>query len=411
MRHRWLLVAACALAGHAAHADALRQLPARRVLHVSLYPFIPEPAAAALALKQGFERQHPDVIVDVTFNPNAYSLDPANKGVLYEKADIHEFDAVLLRDMLARHRLLPLPTTFLRSLEPALPIAAQAATVPDARGSDETVGVPHWICTDFLIYRADRPELGTLRGLPDLERSLGPDRGLLIDMKGEDTLGELYLGTLLANAADPQAAPARIGASADPMVLARLRRILALEPPGLGRNLEYDMRGGFYARQFARRAGDAFVGYSEMMHEVLDETAQSCRLEDRCVTADQLRVAAVPFADGRIRPAVWVDMFGIDTHVHGATLTDAEEFIRYAVSIDAYRQLLIPQAGDAPRYLLPASRTAYSDPGILAAAPLYPALRAIVETGMVVRMTGLTARLHDVAAQIDTALSSPSDRP
>jgi hypothetical protein len=66
--------------------------------------------------------------------------------------------------------------------------------------------------------------------------------------------------------------------------------------------------------------------------------------------------------------------------------------------------LLIPAPGDIPRYLLPATQTAFDDPDILHAAPLYPKFHAIVDQGVVVTVPHLNATLHDVAAHIDAAL-------
>jgi thiamine pyridinylase len=371
----------------------------RRVLHVSLYPYIPDAPAAALTLKQEFERRHPEIIVDITLNRNYYSPNPADKGVLFEDADVHEIDVVFLRDFLDKHKLAPLPPDFASSLGKLTPLAAEAATA-----DGKLVAVPQWMCADFLIYRADKTGLAGAHALADLERALGPDDGLLMNMTGSGALGELYLSTLLARDGSPEAALSHVTPDPDPEILARLQRILALEPAGFGRNADYGKRENFYARQFARRAGSAFVGYSEMTHEVLDETAISCRVEDRCVTAADIRVAAFPFADGRVHPTVWVDMFGIDARVHGETLTDAEDFIRYAVSVSAYRALLVPQSGEPPRYLLPATEAAFNDPQILHAAPLYPEFRAIVDQGVVVTVPDLNAKLHDVAAKLDADL-------
>ncbi len=364
-----------------------------------MYPYIPEAPAAALLLKQGFEAAHPDVLAEITLNPNYYSLVPADGGVLYEDADVHTIDVVFLRDFTDRHRLAPLPPGLLAGLPKMERLAQAAATVNGA-----VVAVPQWMCADFLFYRADVSGLDGVQSLAGLERGLQRGQGLLLDMAGPGQIGELYFSSLLAQAGSPEAALARVTPTPDPVILQRLRRMLALEPRGFGRVADYDARYSFYARQFARRAAGAFVGYSEMTHEVLDETAVSCRLEDKCVTAGQIRVAAFPFHDGAPRPAVWVDMFGIDSRVHGQTLQDAADFIRFAVSLPTYRALLVPQAGDAPRYLLPPTVEAYEDSEILKAAPLYPKFRAIMEQGGVTTTPHLQEKLHDVALRIDSAL-------
>ena len=385
-----LLLASLAAAPAMAHAEP------RRILHVSLYPYIPDAAAAALALKQGFERIDPDVIVDITLNGNYYSPKPEDKGVLYEDADVHEIDVVFMRDFLAAHKLQPpgIAAGKLTSL------ARQAATYGGTLWA-----VPQWMCADFLIYRADKKTLDNAHTLASFEAALAQDHGLLLNMKGDGQLGELYLTSMLASTGQtPEAVLSHLSPTPDPVIMERLRKLLSLEPAGMGRRAAYGDVEGFYARQFARRTGSAFVGYSEMTHDVLDESAKACRVEDHCVTADQIRVSALPFADGKIRPTVWVDMFAIDAKVRGKTLTDARKFISYAVSLPAYRALLIPAPGDIPRYLLPATTEAFDDPSILQTAPLYPKFHAIVNQGVVVTVPHLNATLHDVAAHIDADL-------
>src|SRR5262249_13421580 len=152
-------------------------------------PYIPDAPAAALTLKQEFERQHPDVIVDITLNKHYYSPDPADKGVLYEDADVHEIDVVFLRDFLDRHKLAPLPVDLTKDIGTLTPLAAQAATA-----DGKLVAVPQWMCADFLIYRADKAGLDGTHSLAALEQALGPD-GLLMNLSGSSTLGELYLST------------------------------------------------------------------------------------------------------------------------------------------------------------------------------------------------------------------------
>jgi hypothetical protein len=380
-----------ALAPLFAHAET-----PRRVLHVSLYPYIPEAPAAALALKQGFERTHPDVIADVTFNANYYSPNPADKGILYEDADIYEIDGIFLRDFVDKHRLAALPATLAENAG-AFETQARQATTLDGH----MLAVPHWMCADFLIYRSgvigDPTSLAELGNWP---------HGVLMNLKGSGALGEIYLNELLPKNDWQKNLEAALRQPPDPAIVARLYDILALEPSGFGRNERYAGIESFYARQFARGLADGFVGYSELTHDVLEEAENGCSDQDHCVAAGELRVAAFPFADHVIRPAIWVDMFGIDARVHGQKLSDAAAFIAYAVSLPAYRALLIPDGGEPPRYLLPATTAAFEDVSITHAAPLYPQFRAIMHHGVAVTLPLLNAHLHALASQLDRSLPS-----
>jgi len=368
----------------------------RRVLHVSLYPFIPDASAAALTLKQGFEHLHPDVVVDISLNAHYYSPDPKDKGVLYEDADVHEIDSIFLQDFIERHRLQPLAT---EGLDAFTKVAMTAAT------RDGTVwGAPQWMCTDFLVYRASTGILGDGPSLETVISTLRSSGGLLLDMRDTGQLGELYLSALIASSDGNQAALQHLTATPDPTIVVRLKRILAAEPSGLGRNPAYAEITGFYARQFSRGVGGAFVGYSELTRAALDESTQGCRIEDHCVQPSEIHVAPFPFADGQVKPIVWVDFFAIDRKVHGQSLQDARNFIYYATSLPAYRALLIPPPGSNPRYLLPATEAAFHDEQIIHAAPLYPAFRSIVERGVTVSAPDLNRKLHDVATKIDAAL-------
>jgi hypothetical protein len=169
-------------------------LAQRRMLHVSLYPYVPDAAAAALTLKQGFEKLHPDIIADITFNPNYYSVVPADHGVLYEDADIHTIDGVFLDDFLAAHKLAPLRRDFLSRLPAPEGLALHLASL-----GAEQVAIPYWMCADFLIYRKSLHGLDHLASLKQLETGLHGS-GLAADMEDSGELAELYYSTVLAEA-------------------------------------------------------------------------------------------------------------------------------------------------------------------------------------------------------------------
>jgi len=375
--------------------------PVPRMLHLSMYPYIPDAADAALKLKQGFEETHPGVLLRITFNPNYYDPSPAAKGVLYEDADVHEIDGIFLRDFIEAHKLAPLSPGFSASVGKLVPLAEAAA-----RRDGHIIAIPHWMCSDFLLYRADEKGLTGVHTLPGLEAVLHPQmpgHGLLLDMAG-DALGELVFSYRLGESGNVAQAVTHLGDPPNQRLIESMQRILALEPAGFGRSADYGARDGFYARQFARRAGSAFVGYSEATHDVLDEAATSCRHEDKCLTAADIRVGAWPFSNDGEHQAVWVDMYGIDARVHGTQLRDAEDFIRYAMRAETYRALLVPQPGGTPRYLLPARDDVYRDPAMLQAAPLYPQFRAIIDHGVVVSAPHLQVKLRAAGAAVDAAL-------
>ncbi len=375
--------------------------PMPRILHLSMYPYIPEAADAALKLKQGFEDTHPGVLLRITFNPNYYDPSPAAHGVLNEDADVHEIDAIFLRDFVDAHKLSPLSPGFAASVGPLVPLAGTAA-----RTDGEIVAIPHWLCSDFLFYSAAESGLSPVHTLPGLRAALHPQtpgHGLLLDM-ARDALGELVLSLRLGQAGSTGETVAHLGDPPNQALIRSLQQILALEPQNFGRSADYDARDGFYARQFARHAGSAYIGYSEATHDMLEETATSCRHEDHCLTAADIRIGAWPFSGVSGRQNVWVDMYGIDARVHGELHKDAEDFIRYAMRVETYRALLVPPPDGTPRYLLPARDDVYRDPSVLQTAPLYPQFRAIIDHGVVVSAPGLEAKLRAAAAAADHAL-------
>jgi hypothetical protein len=68
----------------------------------------------------------------------------------------------------------------------------------------KTFGVPHWVCGTFLFFRKNDPDadrLSKTTRLGELEQILShpatEEQGLLADMRGKSTLGEVYLSSLV----------------------------------------------------------------------------------------------------------------------------------------------------------------------------------------------------------------------
>ena len=234
--------------------------------------------------------------------------------------------------------------------------------------------------------------------LSDLERELSPTRGLLIDLKGSTTLGELYL--------DADAGSQPIPASANSAVVAILRRALDLCAAGECRSAAHHRETGYYARRFARGEARAFAGYSEMLHFAAEE-AKACSPLGRCLDPRELDAVRLPLSDRGARPVAFADVLTIRAGCEGACLERARAFIGYLTSEEATLRWLLPD-GIAPRYLLPARTAVYQDPRLLAAAPLYPKLRELIGAGRVIREPGLPGRLRALGNHVDVLLGGPT---
>jgi thiamine pyridinylase len=380
--------------------------PQRRELTASLYPFVPDASGMYWRLERDFEAAHPEIDLKIVLNENYYDHRPDKAtGILFSEADVYEIDSVLLEDFIAAKKIQPIGASDLTGAGRFRPLAEQAST----RGN-VWYGVPHWMCGNFLFHRRDDAQLQSATTLRLLEQALGattPPGKLLIDLKGKSTLGEMFLDAALDDQETLEAALPLLNPdtlSAEHPSVAAIKRALALAPNGFSRDGDYHDRKGFYARQFARGAGRALVGYSERLYFIHEEKAHSCRKDEACLDPKDVAVREWPLSDRGSKPIVWVDVLAIGANVTGQKQRDAEELIRFLVSSAAYRGILVPGWGESPRYLMPATSEMYSDPELLQAAPLYGELLPLLEKGVTLSRAGLNATLRTIGQKLDEEL-------
>ena len=247
--------------------------------------------------------------------------------------------------------------------------------------------------------------MSNIKTLSDLERTIGKNptlkTGLLIDMKGKLTVGELYADALMDqyNNLDTVIKYATVNNLNMPTIN-NLNRIPDITYTDWGRVDAYHDKAGFYQKQFAKGNGRALVGYSESLYFVLNEMMNSCYNEEGCLV-NNLGISEVPFSDKGSNPLGWVDAFGIDSKVTGDKLRDATGFLMYMMSNDVYLKALIPDWGDAPRYLLPIYRSMYANPILLKNAPYYQKLLPLVERIITVSADGISPALRQVGKKLD----------
>jgi thiamine pyridinylase len=371
----------------------------RRPLRVVVYPFVPDKIGLFWLVEQSFERTHPAIDLQILDLSDNYYDQESPHAVTNTEADVLEVDSVFMQDLIDSRKIQAIPASLRASAGSMLRVAEDAV-----RSGSSWFGVPHWVCTNFIFSRPQDP-LNAAATLDDVVNAIGDTRpagrGLLIDLTGRLTLGELYLDALLdkyktlANA-DPFVPLA----NRDQAVVDDLKKVRRLCDSDLCRDSEYHDRVGFYARLFARGQGRALVGYSERLYYVGDEVLSACR-KGECQGLDQITMVPLPLSSKGSQPFAWVDSFAVSSKCSRQCLRDAEAFIRHTTSIDAVRAQLTPGWGEAPRYLMPALSGLYSDPELLKSAPLYSKLYPTLQNAIAVREAGLNKALRDMGAHLD----------
>jgi thiamine pyridinylase len=368
--------------------------------HSRALPLHPRCGWCRLCDQAGIRAAATEVYLQITYNADYYDPDGIANDPAKNPADVYELDSVFLADFIQSQWIQPLPAELTPLLKDLAPLARAAS-----ERSGTAYGLPHWLCSNFLLYRAREGAFAHASTLKEVERvfreSKGP--GLLMDLKGKSTLGEFYLTTVYDEYGSADKVLEHVDpASVDPAAQAAFPRMLNLEVSALGRDSTYHNLTGLYARDFAHGRGRVLVGYSESLYYTLSEAA-TCRPRSSCIAHAEIRVANWPTSDFGNHPIAWVDQFVVSRALEGPKLEDAIDFIRLMNSLAMYRKLLA-EVGHAPRYLLPARADAYHDAVILKAAPLYPSLYAHIEKATAITGEGLNEKLRQIGKAIDGSL-------
>jgi thiamine pyridinylase len=381
-------------------ASAAPQQPV--TLRVALYPYVPERRALFLELQQQFQADHPGVSVQLVEStmldgkPISLVDDYYSGGIERAEADIYEIDTILLADMVAKGRLSPVTLPF----DDFAPETVKAVTE-----NDVPFAVPHWRCGNFLFYRKGNSDFAGAKTWGELVAAAKRnDQSIFVDLKGKSNLGEWYL-TAAASSMGLDAAEKYIlsGQPPDAATVAVLAAMLETCPKGFCRNQELHDRGGYYARAFVRGEAAAYVGYSESIHDGLQDAMEDC-LDSKCLTSGDIEVRPLPAfgpkdADGRLG---WVDGLAIDAKLDQSKKDLALTFIRFLVSNEAYMMVLEPESNyEAPRYLLPARTDLKIDQ-----APLYDQFLAAEGVRKTGKDLGLNNALRAMGKRLDSALPS-----
>jgi thiamine pyridinylase len=333
---------------------------------------------------------------------------------------VFEVDTVFLRDLVDEKLIQELPLDVLSPKDTFLQVASGASTI-----DGKVYGVPHWVCGNFLFFRKDDPEKSRfekLSSLDGLERIIGSpasqEQGVLVDMQGKSTLGEKYLDAVLDIYQTPDEALRHVSSAApDAGAIRSLNRLFSLCPGGLCDSKKHHDSDQFYAKQFAHRKARALVGYSERMYYVVDEFINGVREDDAAVGSISFTwndttkaydpvgvfdvdIVSAPLADNGSTMLAWVDVLTIRTGLDQQKLKDAQTLISFFNSEQFTADLLIPTFGSAPRYLLPARNSTYTNRALLQAAPLYTKFYEIVKSSISLTAPKLNDELRTIGSKL-----------
>lgn len=370
-----LMVAILILATGCASAPTVAEAAAeRRPLSVILYNWIPGLDEYFGSMEKGFEGLYPEVDLQIISLPGYYdTLDKTN-------ADVYEVDESGIRMLLDAGRLQPFAASEVKEPADFFPICKDVAFI-----NGSWYGIPHWTCTNFMFYNKKDTELAKVKTFSELERVIGGKnhprgQGLLIDMMGLYRCTEMYKDTLMDLYPDDPATVYKFmdENNVDPKAIALENRIIDMMDPGMGRNPQNDKIFDYLQRQFVYGNGRAYVYYSEAMGYFYKIIADAQGYGDTTLTMDDLAVKAFVQTDsGTPSQPGYVDSFCLDKSLSGQKRVDALNFVTWAASTKAVVKQVAPTK-DFIRYLSPARYSVYTDPELLAVAPLYKDLQPIM---------------------------------
>jgi len=376
-----------------------------RKLRVALYPFVPDRSGVFSRVSARFREVLPDVDLEDVNLTNKYYDPDAPDSIMKTDAQLLEVDAVFLADSIAAKRLAELPPAVRVIDSDFAPVARRVGVQDGIR-----YAVPHWLCSNYLYStKSFAPKLKTWPGMKKaLSSSLRAGQGLLIDLMGKTTLGELYFDATYDSLNDLEGTRA---ATQDPKKRYEpaFQAILDAQStcgPDVCRDDSLHNEPGAYAKQFARKKGAAFVGYSEELYFILDEIRNQCKPGD-CVAEGELEVLPFAFSDKGDHPFAFVDSLAINADsCKGKCVEDAAAFISMMSEDSMLRAILLPGGTQPPLYLLPA-KTTLND-ALDELGPLYPKLRSIMDGAVAVQGLELGRHLRKMGASLS---DDPKMRP
>jgi thiamine pyridinylase len=416
----FLLAGACALmqpplpVRAQAEPQAVTEGPPKTILRVALFPHIPDPAGDALealqdSIRTRFERANPSISLQMRrmeprdagfYSPDSLLAWLSEGGGQY---DVVEIDAVLL-DTLARSDLIK-PW----QVQPSANWIPEA--LPALRHNDTLYGIPHWLCSDFVITRDSSvfraATFNDLVNALELGSSGSSPRPVTGFLRGSWVLPMLYLHAWTDTYGPGELEKAMIQ-GLDPTVVQNMRKLLSDCVIGtMNTCLDPSSSLDATVSVFATGKADALLGYSERLTSIIQSG----------VAPSALLLSPLPLGPGDgaagfgNQTLLYVDALVLRSGCNDQCLGAARAFANFLLSDPTYQLFLtsmdVPPNGPpaVPRYLIPATKTAFELPQV-ASDSLFAQMRRALPGAVAMPNAGLPGRRLKMQADLLRVLTS-----
>jgi thiamine pyridinylase len=388
--------------------------PPKQVLRVALFEYLPgyeddKLEALRQEIEERFQEAHPLIELELvaTSNPGGlYKSEVLTKwlaGTEGEHFHVVEIDAQLLGDLAQAGTIVPVSIS-----EPGnhFDVGLHAVTF-----EGQSFGVPHLLCGRFLFARD--PALLEGEGQQQLLAKLAGDSDDAVDLTGDFegswTLPALYLDAWMDRnpGGDPGTALKDALGEPDALAVADLTNIIKLCGP-LDANICLSgdaelLPGKLYGTEvilapFAFGHANAYIGYSEHLHYIR-----------KFPNTDGISVRSAPLGDGN-NPILFTDAFVVGKNCGSDCQRAAHDFINFMNSDATMAYLLLGRDikdNKIPRYLLPATKSAFAIPEI-AQDRLYAGFRSDIERAVSYPNAGVEGTRKALGKKIKCAIAPSS---
>lgn len=359
--------------------------PCKATVNVLLFPYVPDCSSTEhfTSMKSRFEtefRSHTGYCANVSIaDPNDMLYDStalsAALGAEKPAYDVVEIDTVLLGELVESKAIRPWDSADAADWWPA---ARTSSTI-----GGQVWGIPHLMCSEFIIARDPAVlRATTSTALATALQKLGtPATNLVGNAKGSWTLPGLYLDAW--NDTYPDKDPrSGISTTLDPTVVSPLKVFIDQCKSGSDNGC---LSGAYEAQEkdveaFASGAADALFGYSERLHFVLRAVKDG----------STIGISPAPTGNGA-RLLTYTDALVLRKGCDGECAAAGKAFASYIDSVETMKWYLGAEECSTkvpPRYLIPATRSAFEIPAIKS-DKFYAVIRPAIESATPIPNKGL----------------------